>query len=162
MDSAEHNLAATMAAKRPTPIVRDAHALLLRGIDALERNHVDNAVGLLQQSVELEPNSFFGCLALGIALTKALEIPAAETALQHAIRLEPRNFWAHFRMAEIYQRVGVTLRAKEEFQAALDLAETAEQRKAARDRIEAEQRREPRRAWRPDFAGLFAGKNRKK
>jgi tetratricopeptide (TPR) repeat protein len=162
MESAEHSLVAAMAGKRPTPIIRDAHALMLRGIDALERNHVENAVGLLRQSVELDPDSFFGCLALGIALTKALEIPAAETALQHAIRLEPKNFWAHFRMAELYQRVGVPLKAKEEFQAALDLAETAEQRKAARDRIEAEQRREPRRAWRPDFSGLFTGKSRKK
>ena len=96
MESAEHNLVATMAGKRPTPIVRDAHTLLLRGIDALERDHVDNAVGLLQQSVELDPDSSFGWLALGIALTKALEIPAAETALQHAIRLEPRNFWRAF------------------------------------------------------------------
>lgn len=145
---------AAMPGKRPTPIVRDAYTLMLRGIDALERNHIDNAVGLLRQSVDLDPDSFFACLALGIALTKALEIPAAETALQNAIRLEPKSFWAHFRMAELFQRVGVPLKAKEEFQIALDLAETAEQKKAARDRIEAEQRREPRRAWRPDFFGL--------
>ena len=162
MQAGEQDLSAAMAGKRPTPIIRDAHMLMVRGIDALERNHVEDAVGLLRQSVELDPGSFLGCLALGIALTKALEIPAAETALQQAIRLEPKNFWAHFRMAELYQRVGVTLKAKEEFQVALDLAETSEQRKAARDRIEAEQRREPRRAWRPDFSGLMAGKNRKK
>lgn len=162
MESTEHNVFGAMAGKRPTPIVRDTHTLLVRGIDALERNHVDSAVGLLRQSVELDPDSFFACLALGIALTKALEIPAAETALQQAMRLEPKNFWAHFRMAELYQRVGVTLKAKEAFQVALDLAETAEQRKAARDRIEAEQRREPGRAWRPDFSGLIPGKNRKK
>ena len=40
--------------KRPTPIVRDAQRLLVRGIDALERNHIDEAVGLLRQTVELE------------------------------------------------------------------------------------------------------------
>ena len=158
MESTEHNLLGAMAGKRPTPIVRDAHTLLVRGIDALERNHVDSAVGLLKQSVELDPESFFGCLALGIALTKALEIPAAETALRNAIRLEPKSFWAHFRMAELYQRVGVPSKAKEEFQIALDLAESADERKAARDRIEAEQRREPRRAWRPDFSGLLRRK----
>jgi len=158
----EHLTFAAMPEKRPTPIVRDAYALMLRGIDALERNHIDAAVGLLRQSVELDPDSFYASLALGIALTRALEIPRAEAALQNALRLEPGNFWVHFRMAELFQRVGVPSKAKEEFQIALDLAETAEQRKAARDRIDAEQRREPRRAWRPDFSGLLRRKPRQK
>src|SRR5713226_10242340 len=99
-----------MDGKRPTPIVRDAHALLVRGIDALERNHVDEAVGLLRQTVELDADSFYGHLALGIALTKALQIPAAEQALETAISLEPKSFYAHFRMAELFQRVGVPTR----------------------------------------------------
>src|SRR5260370_22351204 len=94
----------SMEGKRPTPIVRDAHALLLRGIDALERNHIDEAVGLLRQSVELDGESFHGQLALGIALTRALEIPAAEEALETAIRIEPKNFYAHLRMSELFQR----------------------------------------------------------
>ena len=115
---------------------------------------------LLRQTVQLEPRSFFGQLALGIALTKALEIPAAEQALEAAIELEPKNFYAHFRLGEMYQRIGVPKNAKEEFQIALDLADTAEQKKVARDMISAEERREPRRAWRPDFAGLL--KSRRK
>src|SRR5713101_9455963 len=106
----------SMDAKRPTPIVRDAHALLVRGIDALERNHVDQAVGLLRQSVQLDAGSFYGYLALGIALTKLLEIPEAQEALERAISLEPKNFYAHFRMAELFQRVGVPTLAKAEFE----------------------------------------------
>ncbi len=65
-----------MDGKRPTPIVRDAHALLLRGLDALERNHIEEAAGLLRQSVQMDVDLFYGHLGLGIALTKALEIPA--------------------------------------------------------------------------------------
>ncbi|MGA9473183.1 MAG: hypothetical protein WBV36_12010, partial [Terriglobales bacterium] len=122
-----------MDGKRPTPIVRDAHSLLVRGIDALERNHIDQAVVLLSQMVQIDTESFLGHLALGIALTKALDIPAAERALETAIRLEPRNFYAHLRMAELYQRVGVPKRAKEEWQTALDLAETSNEKKVARD-----------------------------
>jgi cytochrome c-type biogenesis protein CcmH/NrfG len=141
--------------KRPTPIVRDAHTLLVRGIDALERNHIDEAVGLLRQTVQLDAQSFYGYLALGIALTKALEIPAAERALETAIRLEPKNFYAHLRMAELFHRVGVPTRMKEELQIALDLAETAEQKKIARDLLNSEQQRNPRRAWRPDFSKLL-------
>jgi Tfp pilus assembly protein PilF len=143
-----------MDGKHPTPIVRDAQALLLRGIDALERNHIDEAVGLLRQSVQLEAQSFYGHLALGIALTKALEIPAAQEALETAIGLDPKNFYAHLRMAELFQRVGVPTRAKEELQTALDLAESVDEKKIARDMLAAEERRAPRRAWRPDFVGL--------
>ena len=147
-----------MDGKRPTPIVRDAHALLVRGIDALERNHIDEAVGLLRQTVQLDAESFFGHLALGIALTKALEIPAAERALETAIGLQPRNFYAHLRMAELYQRVGVPKKAKEELQTALDFAGTSAEKKIARDLLAAEEHREPRRAWRPDFSGLLLRK----
>lgn len=144
-----------MDAKRPTPIVRDAHALLVRGIDALERNHIDEAVGLLRQTVELDAQSFYGHLALGIALTKALQVPAAERALETAIHLEPGNFYAHLRMAELFQRIGVPTRAKEELRVALDLAQTAEEKKTARDLLTTEERRDPRRAWRPDFSQLL-------
>ena len=150
-----------MDGKRPTPIVRDVHTLLARGIDALERNHIDEAVGLLRQTVELDAESFHGHLALGIALTKALEIPAAERVLETAISLQPRNFYAHLRMAELYQRIGVPTRAADELQLALDLAPTSAERKIARDLLEAEQRRNVGRAWRPDFLRLFRGRGRR-
>ena len=147
-----------MDSKRPIPIVRDAHSLLVRGIDALERNHIDEAVGLLSQTVQIDTDSFLGHLALGIALTKALEIPAAQRELETAISLQPRNFYAHLRMAELYERVGVPNKAKEELQIALDFAETSGEKKIARDLLAAEEHREPRRVWRPDFSGLLRRK----
>jgi cytochrome c-type biogenesis protein CcmH/NrfG len=152
------DLAPSMAGKRPTPIVRDAQTLLVRGIDALERNHIEEAVGLLRQTVQLDEQSFYGHLALGVALTKSLEIAQAERALETAIRLEPQNFYAHLRMAELFHRVGVPTRMKEELQIALDLAETAEQKKIARDLLAGEERLNPRRAWRPDFSQLLRGR----
>jgi len=150
----------SMDDRLPIPIVRDAEALLVRGIDALERNHIDEAVGLLRQTVQLDEQSFYGHLALGIALTKALEIPDAERALETAIGLEPRNFYGHLRLAELFHRVGLPTRMKDELQIALDLAETAEQKKIARDLLSSEERRSPRRAWRPDFGRLLPGKRR--
>ncbi|MGH7933142.1 MAG: hypothetical protein ACREQN_08220 [Candidatus Binataceae bacterium] len=151
-----------MDGKRPTPIVRDSHTLLVRGIDALERNRFDEAIGLLRQSVELDVRSFYGHLALGIALTKALQIPAAQQALETAISLEPRNFYAHLRMAELYQRVGVATRTEEELRVALDLARTADEKKIARDLLASEQRRDAHRAWRPDFSKLLHGARHKR
>ena len=162
VQSAATELFVSMDGKRPTPIVRDAHALIVRGIDALERNHIDEAVGLLRQTVELDADSFYGQLALGIALTKALQIPAAEQALEAAIRLEPKNFYAHLRMAELFQRVGVPTKTEEELRIALDLAQTAEEKKIARDLLGTEERRDPRRAWRPDFSKLLRRPRRAK
>jgi len=141
--------------KSPTPIVRDAHGLLVRGIEALERDRIEEAIVLLRQAVALDGRSFFGHLALGIALTKGLEIPAAEQALETAVSLEPENFYAHLRSAELYHRIGVPGRANEELRAALNFARTAEEKKIARDLLAAEKRREPRRAWRPDFSSLL-------
>jgi Tfp pilus assembly protein PilF len=153
--SVDTSLVRRTDSKSPTPIIRGAHSLLVRGIEALERDRIDEAVGLLRQSVELDTQSFFGHLALGIALTKALEIPAAQQALETAISLEPENFYAHLRSAELYQRIGVPSRVKEELRAALDFARTAEERKMARGLLAAEKLREPRRAWRPDFGSLL-------
>ena len=149
-----------MDGKRPTPIVRDAHALLVRGIEELERNHFDEAVGLLRQSVELDGDSFYAQLALGIALTKTLEVPQAEHALETAIRLQPRSFWAHLRMAQLYQRVGAPTKCQQELQIALDVAESSEERKVARDLLDAEKNRNPKRVWRPDFTRVRGRKNR--
>jgi predicted Zn-dependent protease len=118
-------------------------------------------VGLLRQSVTLDGTSFHAQLALGIALTKALEIPEAEQALRAAIDLEPANFWGHVRMAEMYQRVGVPTRATEELQLALDLAPTSAERKIVRDLLEVEQRRNVGRAWRPDFLRLIPGRGKR-
>jgi tetratricopeptide (TPR) repeat protein len=151
-----------MDGKRPTPIVRDAHALLVRGMDALERNHIDEAVGLLRQSVALDPGAFYAQLALGIALTKALDIPAAEQALETAIRIDPTNFYGHLRMAELFQRVGVPTHAKEQLQIALDVAKTSQEKQIARDLLATEKRRDPRRAWRPDFGKLIGRQRGKK
>ncbi len=82
--------------------------------------------------------------------------------METAIRLEPQNFYAHLRMAELFQRVGVPTKAKEELQIALDLAETAEQKKTARDLLTSEERRDARRAWRPDFSKVLRRPRREK
>ena len=45
-------VASELAMAKPTPIVRDADALLRRGIEALERERHEEAVVLLRQAVE--------------------------------------------------------------------------------------------------------------
>jgi tetratricopeptide (TPR) repeat protein len=150
-----------MVSKGPTPIVRDAAALLRRGIEELEFERIEEAVGLLRQAASLDAESHDIWLALGIALMRSLEIPEALGALEKAVELEPKSFFAHFRTAELYLRVGVPIRAREELRLAMDLSTSPEQRQMVRQLLRADDERNSRRIWRPDFSRLL-GKPRRK
>lgn len=144
----------TVKTDRPTPIVRDAQTLLRRGIEALERDHFEEANVLFKQAAELSPQSPDVFLALGIAQTRLLLIPEAVTALETAIGLAPANFYPHFRLGELYMRVGVPTKAKEELDRAMELSENTEQRRMVREMMAIDARRAAKRAWRPDFGRL--------
>ena len=146
--------------KKPTPIIRDAEELLRRGIEALEHDHFEEAAGLLQQAVELAPQSPMASLALGIALCRLLRIPEATAALENAIALDPQAFFPHFRMAELYMRIGLVAQAEEELTRAMDLSTSDYERRLVRELRALDRKRAPRRIWRPDFARLLCKKPR--
>jgi tetratricopeptide (TPR) repeat protein len=147
-----------VADRKPTPIIRDAEQLLRRGIDALEHDRFEEAAGLLRQAVDLAPESPMASLALGIALVRLLRIPEATAALENAIALDPEAFYPHFRMAELYMRVGLVAQAEEELTRAMDLSTSDYERRLVRELRALDRKRAPRRVWRPDFAGLFGRK----
>lgn len=149
-----------VADRKPTPIIRDADHLLRRGIDALERDHFEEAAGLLQQAVDLAPESPMASLALGIAFLRLLRIPAATAALENAIALDPDAFYPRFRMAELYMRVGLVAQAEEELTRAMDLSTNDYERRLVRELRAIERKRAPRRIWRPDFAGFLGRKSK--
>ena len=148
-----------MASKRPTPIVRDADALLSRGIEAVEFDRIDEAVGVLRQAAELAPDSHDVQLVLGIALMRAIDLSGAIAAFETAIALDPSSFFAHFRMGEAYMRVGVPTTAKTYLSEALQLSSSKEQRQMVRMLLSLEAKRAPRRVWRPDFSRLLGKKD---
>ncbi len=137
---------------KPTPIVRDAEALLRRGIEALERERHEEAVVLLRQAVTLAEQSADGFLALGIALMRTMRMQEAMAALESAVALAPEAFYPRFRMAELFMRVGVPTRAKDEMARAMDLSQTPEQRQMVRTLMAVEIGRASKRIWRPDFS----------
>ncbi|SRR5579871_163698 len=148
-------------AKPPTPIVRDAEALLRRGIEALERERHEEAVVLLRQAVSLDEHSGAGYLALGIALMRSMRMNEAMAALERAVELAPNAFFPRLRMAELYMRVGVPVRAREEMARAMELSRTPEQRQMVRALMAVDAQRAPRRIWRPDFSRLIRRKPEK-
>ena len=152
---------AEIVAKKSTPIIRDVQVLLRRGIDLIERNHFEEAAGVLHQASELEPDLAMIYLALGIALGRLLRIPEAMAALEKAAELDPKGFYPRFRLGELYMRVGVPTRAREELQHALDLSTKLEERKMVRELLAVDTKREAKRAWRPDFLRLVRNKEKK-
>ena len=113
-----------MANRRPTPIVRDAEALLARGIEAVEYDRIEEAVGVLRQAAELAPDSHDVQLVLGIALMRSIDLSGAIAAFETAIELQPRSFFAHFRMGKATMRVGIPSRTKEYLGEALQMSTT--------------------------------------
>jgi tetratricopeptide (TPR) repeat protein len=147
-----------VADRKPTPIIRDADQLLRRGIEALEHDRFEEAAGLLQRAVDLAPDSPMASLALGITLCRLLRIPEATAALENAIALDPQAFYPHFRMAELYMRVGLVAQAEEELTRAMDLSTSDYERRLVRELRAIDRKRAPRRIWRPDFAGFLSRK----
>jgi Flp pilus assembly protein TadD len=150
-----------MDRKKPTPIIRDSQTLYARGIDAIERNHFEEAAAMLRQAAQLTPDSAAIQLALGIALTRILDVPGAQGALETAIGLEPGNFYPRFRLGELFMRIGVIGRAQEELQHALDISVNESQRRMVRELLALEAKRAPKRIWRPDFSRLISGRRKR-
>jgi Flp pilus assembly protein TadD len=142
--------------KRPTPIVRDADALLRRGIEAVEYNRIEEAIGVLRQAAELAPESPEVMLVLGIALMRGMEMQEALNVLESTVKLAPDSFFPRFRLGECYMRIGVPTRAREELRVAMDLSTTAEERQLVRKLLSIEDARSSKRVWRPDFLALVS------
>lgn len=138
-------------AARSTPIIRDPEVLLLKGIDLIERDRLEEAAGVLGQAAELAPDAPMIFLALGIALGRLLRVPEAVEALEKAAELDPKGFYPRFRLGELYLRVGTPTLARQELERAMDLSSNSEERKMARDLLLADSKRAVKRAWRPDF-----------
>jgi tetratricopeptide (TPR) repeat protein len=147
-----------MADRRPTPIIRNAEELLRRGIEALERDRFEEAAGLLRQAADMAQESPLSWLALGVALTRLLRVPEATAALEKAIALDPKGFYPHFRMAELYMRIGLVAQADEELTLAMDLSTSEFERRLVRELRAVDRKRAPRRIWRPDFVRLLKRK----
>jgi curved DNA-binding protein CbpA len=90
------------------------------GMDALERNQIDEAVRLLAEAASLEPREARYRANYAQALIhRPNSRRIAETELQAAVALEPNNSSFRVMLAELYQRIGLRRRAEGEAARAL-------------------------------------------
>ena len=91
-----------------------------RGMEALAQTQFDEAARLLGEAATLEPREACYRAHYGRALTfRANSRRIAESELQAALAIEPKNSSFRVMLAELYQRVGLRRRAETEAARAL-------------------------------------------
>ena len=93
-------------------------------------------IGALEQACLDNPRSADLRTVLGMAHAVNYDVPKSMEALEIAVSLEPENFWATFKYAELHYRLRALNRAEELTNAALTLATNGWQLSLARRQLQ--------------------------
>lgn len=99
----------------------DAEALLREGLRLAEQGSAAQAVPLLQQAVQAQPDSPRAQHNLGVALAQLDRFDEAVAALEHALRLRPDYADAYFNLGNALRELGRRDEAVDKFRQALQL-----------------------------------------
>ncbi len=92
-----------------------AQSMAYLGDIQLKKDNPEKAIPLLRKAIELQRDLRFAYIALGTALTAQKQYPEALAILQQAVKLDPAQADAHYRIARVYQATGKTEEAQKEF-----------------------------------------------
>ena len=106
---------------------REAKLLTLQGVNALQDQKLDDALGFFQRAIEQGPELPTGYYYLGLTRERKGDAGQALTAFEKALELKPDYAQAHSSLGLLYWRQNDQRRALEEFRQAVmsdpDLAE---------------------------------------
>lgn len=85
---------------------------------SMKYNLVDEAIKYLQQALSLDPEHFPSCYLLGVAYFQKGNLVEARSALEKCIVLKPENPDAHTYLASVYENLGLSEEAEEEYKTA--------------------------------------------
>ena len=108
------------------------------------------AARYFERALELEPEFADGHVALGIAYAVEAKVYPALDHLELAAQLEPENFYAHFKLGQLFFKLRVPQRGYEAMQRALGCATTLAERRLVAGLLREEKQREKgsyRRPW---------------
>jgi hypothetical protein len=89
----------------------------------------------LEQACEQNPNSADLRVCLGMVYAMDYKVYKSMDALEHARDIDPGNFWAQLKYAELLYRLRILLRAEEETQKAIGLAQNSWECSLAREQL---------------------------
>ena len=120
------------------------------GLELLNHGEPGEAARYFERALELEPEFADGHVALGIAYAVEAKVYPALDHLELAAQLEPENFYAHFKLGQLFFKLRVPQRGYEAMQRALGCATTLAERQLVAGLLREEKQREKgsyRRPW---------------
>ena len=81
----------------------------------IDRNHLDEALPLLQQAAQIAPRDSKILAQLGRLYSEKGELSAAREVLEQAVAIEPQDSSLHFQLGQVYRKSGEPEKANREF-----------------------------------------------
>ena len=110
----------------------NAQALAYLGDIEMKRDHPDAALALLDKVIRLKDDIRITCLDRGIILAQQKRYDEALAALRKAVKLDPTQPDAHYRLAHVYQDMGNVEESQKEFAKVRELHEKADEAVASK------------------------------
>jgi tetratricopeptide (TPR) repeat protein len=110
----------------------NAQALAYLGDIEMKRDNLDAALTLLGKATELKPDVRIAHLDMGIILGQQEQYEKAVAALERAVKLDPAQPDAHYRLARVYQLMGKTAESQREMARVRELHEKADESVASK------------------------------
>jgi tetratricopeptide (TPR) repeat protein len=120
------------------------------GLELLNHGEAAEAAPCFEWALERAPQFADGHVALGIAYAVQAKVYPALDHLELATKLEPENFYAHFKLGQLFFKLRVPQRGYEAMSRALDCASNLAERRLVAQLLREEKQREKtayRRPW---------------
>ncbi|MGH9396675.1 MAG: hypothetical protein ACRD18_07470, partial [Terriglobia bacterium] len=148
MDGLKH-VSSTASSLAVSP---QAIQLFSEGLRRLERAEISQAVLCFERALERSPQFADAHVALGVAHAVECRVYPALDHLHRAADIEPANFNAHFKLAQIYFKLRIPRKGYEEAQWALECATAREHRQRVAQLLRDERERSRNAVLRPTWS----------
>jgi tetratricopeptide (TPR) repeat protein len=129
------------------------------GLELMNHGEASAAAMCFEQIVATNPDFADARIGLGIAYAVIGNVYPAMDQLEEAARLEPFNFFAHFKLGQLMFKLHVPAKGYEEMQKALNCATSIEERKLVGQLIHEQKQREEKGLARPTWNRPFSARN---
>jgi len=127
----------------------EARRCFSQGLERLNRGEALEAAVWFERALEICPDFVDGHVGLGIAYAVDSQIYPALDHLQKATELEPRNFYAHLKLGQLYFKLRIPQKGYEVMARALGCAASLQERQLAANLLREERQRESSSVKRP-------------
>jgi tetratricopeptide (TPR) repeat protein len=141
--------------RAPTEFIRDSRQALELATRELERGRVQDAIDVLERTLQTCEESAGVRTLLGIAYARSHQVERAFEQLEQAVALDPEAFGPRCALGELYLRLCVVEKGRAQLAEALEYATSREERAYVQQLLREDRARDRKRAPRPSFSKPF-------